>query len=197
MTTTTDPCPVDVPRRCRRCTPSSAGSWRTRGCSCRTDRYPSIVEWSTGTLRLMATGIRQIAARDDFTATRDEPVAHNTFGPQHPQRPHGYARDGPRDEAIYCRRDAGSYRCGFRGIQRRASPRPTGLPAIRRSRPLPVPGQHYTVWYSCTQYTARLPYGTANSPPLGGSAAQPGGDGPTVGAREPGWARPGCPMCSS
>lgn len=58
-------------------------------------------------------------------------------------------------------------------------------------------GQNYNVWYPCDQYQPWLPYGTANNPPLGGGAVTPGGDGPTVNGREPGWAGPDCPACSS
>lgn len=58
-------------------------------------------------------------------------------------------------------------------------------------------GQNYPVWYPCDQYQPWLPYGTANNPPLGGSAVMPGGDGPTVNGREPGWSGPDCRACSS
>lgn len=58
-------------------------------------------------------------------------------------------------------------------------------------------GQNYNVQYPCLQYQPWLPYGTGNNPPLGGSAVTPGGDAPTVNGREPGWAGPNCPACSS
>jgi hypothetical protein len=58
-------------------------------------------------------------------------------------------------------------------------------------------GQNYNVQYDCLAPQPWLPYGTGNNPPLGGSAVTPGGDGPTVNGREPGWAGPNCRACSS
>jgi hypothetical protein len=58
-------------------------------------------------------------------------------------------------------------------------------------------GQNYDVQYDCLAPQPWLPYGTGNNPPLGGSAVTPGGDGPTVNGREPGWAGPNCGACSS
>lgn len=56
-------------------------------------------------------------------------------------------------------------------------------------------GQNYNVQYDCTQYQPWLPFGSGNNPPLGGSAVTPGGDGPTVNGREPGWSGPRSPSC--
>ncbi|ORV92716.1 hypothetical protein AWC11_07620 [Mycobacterium interjectum] len=58
-------------------------------------------------------------------------------------------------------------------------------------------GSNYDVQYDCLAPQPWLPYGTGNNPPLGGSAVTPGGDGPTVNGREPGWSGPNCPACSS
>lgn len=58
-------------------------------------------------------------------------------------------------------------------------------------------GQNYDVQYDCLENQPWLPWGTANNPPLGGSGVTPGGDGPVVGGREPGWSGPDCPACSS
>jgi hypothetical protein len=57
-------------------------------------------------------------------------------------------------------------------------------------------GTNYNVQYPCDQYQPWLPYGTGNNPPLGGSAVQPGGDGPSGGYH---WQpnSPACPACSS
>jgi hypothetical protein len=57
-------------------------------------------------------------------------------------------------------------------------------------------GTNYNVYYPCNQYQPWLPYGTANNPPLGGSAVTPGGDGPSGGYH---WQpnSPACPACSS
>lgn len=54
-------------------------------------------------------------------------------------------------------------------------------------------GTNYNIYYPCDQYQPWLPYGTANNPPLGGSAVTPGGDGPSGGYH---WS-PSCPACSS
>ncbi|WP_088294985.1 hypothetical protein [Mycobacterium avium] len=57
-------------------------------------------------------------------------------------------------------------------------------------------GQNYNVDYDCLAPQPWLPYGTANNPPLGGSAVTPGGDGPSGGYH---WQpkSPACPACSS
>ena len=60
-------------------------------------------------------------------------------------------------------------------------------------------GQNFNVWYDCLNPPPWVVngYGGPNNPPLGGSAVTPGGDGPTVNGREPGWSGPDCPACSS
>lgn len=58
-------------------------------------------------------------------------------------------------------------------------------------------GQSYNITYDCNQYQPWMPFGTANNPPLGGSAITPGGDGPIINGHEPGWSGPSCPACSS